>query len=64
MRQVLGRLVYDTNKEEGDIEIDWNKMPTNLVMLDVINDWYWAISDLYSQKEQEVFPKQRSADNE
>jgi hypothetical protein len=58
MKQVLGTLVYDTDKEEGDIEIDWSKMPTGLMMLDVINDWYWSVSDLYRQKEQEVFPKQ------
>ena len=64
MKQVLGKLVYDTNKAEGEIKIDWGKMPTDLMMLDIIGDWHWELKDLYHQKEQEVFPKSEGANDD
>ena len=60
MKRVLGQLVYDTSKEQGDVVIDWDKMPTDMVMLDTINDWRHDLSDLYESKSNEVFNKGES----
>lgn len=64
MKQVLGKLVYDTNKEEGEIKIDWGKMPPDVMMLDILGDWYWELKDLYHQKAQEVFPKSEGGNDD
>lgn len=52
---LLGKLKYSTTKEEGFVEIDWMTMPTDVVMLDILQDWIVELQDVYETKHKKVF---------
>ena len=51
----LGILGYRLSGEEGKVQIDWDKMPEGVVMLDTIEDWIRELNDIYEAKHKEVF---------
>ena len=52
---VLGKLKYSVRKEEGQVTIDWESMPTEVVMLDTLQDWIVELQGIYAGKLKEVF---------
>jgi hypothetical protein len=51
----LGKLEYSITKGEGFVKINWNDMPTDVVMLDVLKDWICELEEIYEAKHEEVF---------
>ena len=51
----LGILGYRLSGEEGKVQIDWDKMPEGVVMLDTIEDWIRELNDIYEAKHKEVY---------
>ena len=51
----LGSLEYRVSSEEGMIKINWDKMPDNIVMLDILQDWIGDLEGIYEVKHKEVF---------
>ena len=51
----LGSLQYSLSTEEGRIKINWNKMPEDIVLLDVLQDWICDLEGIYETKREEVF---------
>ena len=47
---VLGKLKYSVRKEEGQVTIDWESMPTDVVMLDTLQDWIVELQGIYAGK--------------
>jgi hypothetical protein len=56
----LGKLKYSEGKEEGCVEINWEKMPKGIMLLDILQDWVVELEDIYETKRQEVFPEGES----
>ncbi len=56
----LGSLEYRVSSEEGMIKINWDKMPDNIVMLDILQDWICDLEGIYEVKHKEVFNKGES----
>jgi len=54
---LLGKLKYSTTEEEGFVEIDWMTMPTDVVMLDILQDWILELQSVYETKLEKVFNK-------
>lgn len=52
---VLGKLKYSVSREAGEVTIDWESMPTDVVMLDTLQDWILELQDVYNKKVDEVF---------
>jgi hypothetical protein len=53
----LGTLSYSTRSEEGAVKINWEAMPTGVVMLDILSDWIVDLESIYETKIAEVFNK-------
>jgi hypothetical protein len=51
----MGKLDYSISREEGFVKINWNVMPTGVVMLDVLKDWIVELEGIYETKREEVF---------
>jgi hypothetical protein len=51
----LGQLKYSTGKEEGYVEINWMTMPTDVVGLDILQDWIVELQDIYDEQFGKVF---------
>ena len=51
----LGQLKYSTSKEEGYVEINWMTMPTDVVGLDILQDWIVELQDIYDEQFEKVF---------
>jgi hypothetical protein len=51
----LGKLEYSRSKEEGVVKIDWEVMPDDVIMLDILQDWIAELTDIYAVKCDEVF---------
>jgi hypothetical protein len=58
MKRNFGKLKYDTNKEEGEIELS-AYLPKDVVGLDILQDWINLLTAEYDTRVQEVFSKQR-----
>jgi len=56
----LGSLQYSLSTEEGRIKINWNKMPEDIVLLDVLQDWICDLEGIYETKREEVFKQGES----
>ena len=56
----LGSLQYSLSTEEGRIKINWNKMPEDIVLLDVLQDWICDLEGIYETKKEEVFKQGES----
>jgi len=51
----LGQLKYSTGKEEGYVEINWMTMPTDVVGLDILQDWIVELQDIYDEQFGKVY---------
>jgi hypothetical protein len=51
----MGSLEYDEAIEEGVVNIDWDKLPGNMVGLDILSDWILELTDIYNLKVKEVY---------
>jgi hypothetical protein len=51
----MGKLDYSVSREEGFVKINWKVMPTDVVMLDVLQDWIVELEGIYETKREEVF---------
>jgi hypothetical protein len=51
----LGKLDYSVSREEGFVKINWEVMPTGVVMLDVLQDWIVELQDIYDEQFGKVF---------
>jgi hypothetical protein len=58
MKRNFGKLRYDTNKEEGEVELS-KYLPKDVVGLDILQDWINLLTVEYDTRVQEVFSKQR-----
>jgi hypothetical protein len=58
MKRNFGKLKYDTNKEEGEVELS-EYLPKDVVGLDILQDWIGLLTVEYDTRVQEVFSKQR-----
>ena len=58
MKRNFGNLRYDTNKEEGEVELS-EYLPKDVVGLDILQDWIGLLTVEYDTRVQEVFSKQR-----
>ena len=58
MKRNFGKLRYDTNKEEGEVELS-EYLPKDVVGLDILQDWIGLLTVEYDTRVQEVFSKQR-----
>ena len=56
----LGSLQYSLSTEEGRIKINWNKMPEDIVLLDVLQDWICDLEGIYETKREEIFKRGES----
>ena len=52
---ILGKLKYSVRKEEGQVDIDWKSMPTDVVLLDTLQDWIVELQAIYNVKMEEVY---------
>ena len=52
---ILGKLTYSEIKEEGVVKINWEAMPEDVVMLDILQDWIVELTAIYEAKRNEVF---------
>ena len=52
---ILGKLKYSVRKEEGQVDIDWESMPTDVVLLDTLQDWIVELQAIYNVKMEEVY---------
>jgi hypothetical protein len=52
---ILGKLTYSKTKEEGVVKINWEAMPGDVVMLDILQDWIVELTAIYEAKRNEVF---------
>jgi hypothetical protein len=59
----LGQLKYSVAKEEGYVEIDWATMPTDVVGLDILQDWIVELHDIYDEQHGKVY-KRKEQPNE
>lgn len=55
----MGKLDYSISREEGFVKINWNVMPTGVVMLDVLKDWIVELEGIYETKRAEVFKQDK-----
>ena len=51
----MGKLDYSVSREEGFVKINWKVMPTDVVMLDILQDWIVELEGIYETKREEVF---------
>jgi len=51
----LGEIRYNTDTEEGYVEIDWMTMPTDVVGLDILQDWIVELQGVYNEQHKKVF---------
>jgi len=51
----LGQLKYSTGKEEGYVEINWMTMPTDVMGLDILQDWIVELQDIYDEQFGKVY---------
>lgn len=51
----LGRLSYNTRTEEGEVRIDWDAMPADVVGLDVLSDWIEILQGAYEMRAMQTF---------
>lgn len=51
----LGTLTYDTRKEEGVVKLD--ELPSDVVSLDILQDWIGDLTKEYNRMLEEVFPR-------
>jgi hypothetical protein len=58
MKRNFGKLKYDTNKEEGEVELS-EYLPKDVVGLDILQDWINLLTVEYDTRVQEVFSRQR-----
>lgn len=58
MKKKLGTLYYDTNKEEGAVEIDFEELPNDVVGLDILSDWASDLTKIYNRELNFVFKKE------
>lgn len=58
----LGELSYNTRTEEGEVRIDWDAMPADVVGLDVLSDWIDILQGAYEMRTMQTFrrPKDKS----
>ena len=49
-RRKIGTLYYDTNLEEGVIDIKGDKYFYGIVALDIISDWMEQLEELHEQE--------------
>ena len=58
----LGELSYNTRTEEGEVRIDWDAMPADVVGLDVLSDWIDILQGAYEMRAMQTFrrPKDKS----
>jgi len=54
-KSLMGSLEYDEAIEEGVVNIDWDKLPGNMVGLDILSDWILELTDIYNLKVKEVY---------
>jgi hypothetical protein len=54
-KSLMGSLEYDEATEEGVVDIDWDKLPGNMVGLDILSDWILGLTDIYNLKVKEVY---------
>jgi hypothetical protein len=52
---ILGKLKYSVGKEEGQVDIDWERMPTDVVLLDTLQDWIVELQAVYNVKMEEIY---------
>jgi hypothetical protein len=53
----MGKLDYSVSREEGFVKINWKVMPTDVVMLDILQDWIVELEGIYETKREEVFKR-------
>jgi hypothetical protein len=51
----LGKLIYNNNSEEGEINLDWGNMPEGVVGLDILSDWIAELTKVYNRELNHVF---------
>ena len=51
----MGKLDYSVSREEGFVKINWKVMPTDVVMLDILQDWIVELEGIYETKREEVY---------
>jgi hypothetical protein len=57
----IGEIGYNSIKEEGYIKINWKMMPTDVMMLDTLQDWIVELQGIYDEKVDEVFkPREKT----
>jgi hypothetical protein len=56
---LLGKLTYNKGSEEGEVKIDWEKMPEDVVGLDILSDWIADLTKIYNRELNHVFTKKQ-----
>lgn len=54
----LGTLKYNKRTEEGEVHIDWEAMPADIVGLDILQDWAHDLMKIYETAREAVFKTQ------
>jgi len=57
MNDKLGSLIYNTKTEEGEVKIDWERLPQDVVGLDILSDWIAELTKVYNRELNSVFTK-------
>ena len=56
---LLGKLTYNKGSEEGEVKIDWEKMPEDVVGLDILSDWIADLTKIYNREVNHVCTKKQ-----
>jgi len=55
----LGKLIYNENSEEGEVKLDWDNLPDNVVGLDILSDWITELTKVYNREVHHVFTRNK-----
>lgn len=56
---LIGKLSYNEKTEEGEVKLDWAKLPEGVVGLDILSDWIADLTKIYNRELNHVFTKNK-----